>query len=108
MKIQIFLEDREIDATVVADAFSAMFPHELAGAGYDASDSGFANEEMVRLLGEHETAGAGQGVESGLRQARELKFPVTVGEMRNMKKESQSGVGSLKAPRIRGLSALPE
>src|SRR6516162_5284222 len=81
MKIQIFLDDRQIDAAVVADAVGGMFLHELAGAGDDAPDSGFADEEVMRLLGEHEATGAGQRVESGLRQARELKFPVTVGEM---------------------------
>src|SRR5262245_15598545 len=91
MKIQIFLDNREIDAAVVADAVGAMFPHELAGAGYDAPDSGFANEQMVCLLGEHETAGAGQGVESGLRKACELKFPVPVGEMREHEKREPVG-----------------
>src|SRR5258708_2644143 len=91
MKIQIFLDDREIDTAKVADAVSAMFPHELAGAGDDAPDSGFADEKVVRLLGEHETTGAGQRVESRLRQARELKFPVTVGEMREHEKGEPVG-----------------
>src|SRR5262249_48753158 len=110
MKIQIFLEAREIDAALAADAFRAMFPHELAGAGYDASDSGLANEEVVRLFGEHEATGAGQRVESGLRQARELKFPVTVGEMREHEKRQPVGGGfveSTKNSRIVGASRTP-
>ena len=55
-------------------------PHRLAGALDGAADPGFAHEHVVGFLGEHEPAGARQGIEAGLRQAFELHLAVAVGE----------------------------
>ena len=41
---------------------------------------GLAHEHVVRLLGQHEAAGARERVEAALREARELVLAVAVGE----------------------------
>jgi len=51
----------------------------------------------------------GERIESRLRQRRELKLAVPIREKNvNMKKDSQSRVRSLNAPRMRGLLASPD
>ena len=54
--------------------------HQLGAALHDAVHAGFADEEMVRLLGEHEAGRARERVESRLRQGGQLILAVAVGE----------------------------
>ena len=46
-----------------------------------APDPGFADEQMMRLLGQHEAAGAGERIEARFRETRELILAVAVGEV---------------------------
>jgi len=74
---------------------------------HDAVDAHLADEEVVRLLGEHEAGGPRQRVEAALRQRGELVLASRSVNIANMKKLSQSSIGSLKAFKMRGLSDEP-
>ena len=54
--------------------------HRVAGALKHAADTGLADEHVMRLFGQHEAAGARQGIEAGLRQALKLHLAVAVGK----------------------------
>jgi hypothetical protein len=54
--------------------------HRFASALNGAADAGLADEHVVRLLGQHEAAGARQRIEAGLRQTLQLHLAVAVGE----------------------------
>src|SRR5271168_3727324 len=82
MKVYILLNDSEIDSAVLADAVGVMFLHQLAGAANHPTHSRFADEKMMRLLGQHKAAGARQRIESRFGQARKLILAVAVREMR--------------------------
>ena len=58
-----------------------MFLHQLAGALDDALHARFAHEHVVRLLDQHEAAGARQRIEARFGQRRELVLAVAVGEI---------------------------
>ena len=55
--------------------------HRLAGALDRAADAGFADEHVVRFLGQHETAGARKRIEARLGEALELHLAVAIGEV---------------------------
>ena len=55
--------------------------HQLGGALHHPPDAAGADEHVMRFLLEHELAGAGQRVEAALRQRRQLKLAVPVGEV---------------------------
>ena len=57
-----------------------MLVHDLAGPLHNAADAGLANEHVVRFLGQHEAAGARQGIEGGFRESGQLVLAVAVGE----------------------------
>src|SRR5579862_3689968 len=82
MKVYIFLNDREIDSTILTDYLSPVLFHQLASAADDPADSRFADEQMMRLFGQHEAAGPRQRIEARFGQARELILAVAIGEMR--------------------------
>ena len=60
---------------------AALLLHHLGGALHDALHAGRADEHVVRLLLEHELAGARQRVEGRLLEGAELVLPVAVGEV---------------------------
>jgi hypothetical protein len=62
----------------------------------------------MRFLGQHEAAGRESGSKPLSARLASWYLPSRSVKKQNMKKDSQSGVGSLKAPRMRGLSASPE
>src|SRR5271165_3667877 len=97
MKVYILLNDNQIDPTILTDYVGTMLFHQLASSVYDPADSRFADEKMMRLLGQHETAGARQRIESRFGQARKLVLAVAVGEMREH--EVRQPVGSLLVER---------
>ena len=63
------------------DVLGVVLAHQLGGAGHHAVDTGGADEHVVRLLLEHELAGARERVERRLLQRAELVLPVPVGEV---------------------------
>ena len=87
MEIQLLLDRRQVDHAQGPDRLDirgildAGLPHGLAGALDRTSDPGFADEHMMRFFRQHETAGAAQRIEAGLRQAFELHLAVAVGEV---------------------------
>ena len=64
MQVQLLLDQRQVDHPQTANAVGvvgvgdAMLVHHLAGALDRAAHSGFTHEHVVRLFGQHETAGA--------------------------------------------------
>ena len=80
MEVQVALDGRQIDPTVLAQIVRLVLAHELAGALDDAHDARLAHEHVVRLLGEHEAARARQRIEAALGQAGQLILPVPIGE----------------------------
>src|ERR1700733_9391312 len=82
MKVYILLNDSEVDSAILTDYVGVVLFHQLTSAADDAAHSRFADEEMMRLLGQHEAAGARQRIESRLGQARQLILAVAIGEMR--------------------------
>src|SRR5271154_4822260 len=97
MKVYILLNDSEIDSAILTDYVGVVLFHQLTGAADDAAHSRLADEQMVRLLGQHEAAGARQRIESRLGQARQLILAVAVGEMREH--EVREPVGRLLVER---------
>src|SRR5271154_7157613 len=85
MKVYILLNDREIDSAILTDYVGIVLFHQLASAADHAAHSRFAEEQMMRLLGQHEAASARQRIESRLGQARQLILAIAVGEMREHK-----------------------
>ena len=71
---------RVADLADLAGILDAGRLHRLAGALNGTTDAGLAHEHVMRLLGEHEPAGARKRIEAGLRQALELHLAVAVGE----------------------------
>src|SRR5579863_3126797 len=82
MKVYILLNDREIDSAVLADPVAVVLLHKPASTRDHAADTRFADEQMMRLLGQHEAAGARERIEARFGQARELILAVAIGEMR--------------------------
>ena len=80
MEIQVFLERRQIDDPEPPHVVGAVLAHDFAGALHHPGKSGDSDEHVVRFLGEHEPAGARQGIECGLGERVELKLAVAVGE----------------------------
>src|SRR6516162_6018441 len=86
VQVELLLNGRQIDDAEVADlvdiarVLDAGRLYRLAGALNRAADAGLADEHVVRLLGEHEAAGARQRVKTGLREAFELHLAVAIGE----------------------------
>ncbi len=87
MNIGLFLDGRQVNdakrtnrGDVVRIRDTGLL-HGLTGALDRAADTGFPDEHVVRLLGQHEPAGARQWIEAGLRQSFKLHLAVTVGEI---------------------------
>src|SRR3954468_24409190 len=55
---------------------------ELMRQHVNAAHAGLADEHVVRFLGQHESAGAGERIESRFGKALQLEFSVTIGEIR--------------------------
>ena len=53
---------------------------EVARIRHNAVDAGLANEHVVRFPGQHEAAGARQGIEGGFCESGQLVLAVAVGE----------------------------
>src|SRR5205823_2958941 len=74
VQIELALHGRKIDHAElahgprIARVGDAGLLHLVASTLDDAADTGLAHEHMMRFLGEHETRGAGQGIETRLRQ----------------------------------------
>ena len=80
MEVQVALDRRQVDGAVLPHVVGLVLPHDLAGPLDDASEPGLADEHVVRFLGEHEAARAGQRIEAALGEARQLVLAVAVGE----------------------------
>src|SRR5215204_1524491 len=80
--VDVALDDVEGDAAEAAHVLARTLLRQLRGASDDAPDAGLADEEVVRLLREHELAGARQRLEARLGERRELILAVAVGEHR--------------------------
>src|ERR1700722_15566005 len=59
-----------------------MLFHQLAGAVNHPADARLADEQVMRLLGQHEAAGPREWIKSRFGQARELILAVAIREMR--------------------------
>ena len=81
VEVDVLLDHVERDAAVRGDVLGVVLAHQLGGAGHHAVDTGGADEHVVRLLLEHELAGARQRVERRLLQRAQLVLPVAVGEV---------------------------
>src|SRR5215510_6696536 len=81
VEVDVPLDRLEVDPAQPPDVVGLALAHELARALHHPADSGLAHEEMMRLLREHEAAGARQGVEAALGEARQLILAVAIGEV---------------------------
>ncbi|HEX8145974.1 MAG TPA: hypothetical protein VF591_02135, partial [Pyrinomonadaceae bacterium] len=80
--VDVALDDVERDAAQSAHVLVRVLLHQLRGAADDAPHAGLADEEVVRLLRQHELAGARERLEARLGERRELVLAVAVGEHR--------------------------
>src|SRR5277367_5105690 len=99
MKIYILLNDSEIDSAILTDYVGIVLFHQLTSAADHPAHSRFADEKMMRLLGQHEAAGARQRIESRLGEARQLILAVAVSEM--SEHEVRQPVGRLLVERTK-------
>src|SRR6266436_6517032 len=97
MEVYILLNDTQIDSAILTDYISIMLFHQLASSRDYAAHSRFANEQVRRLFGQHEAAGARERIESRFGQARKLILAVAIREMR--KHEVGQPVGRLLVER---------
>ena len=83
-EVEIFLHRRQIDGAMRADArriVGAELLHHFQRALDHAADAGLADEHVVRLLREHESARAGEGIKCAFGKALQLVLAVAVGEV---------------------------
>ena len=80
VEVEIALDGVEIDAAMGRDILRFMRLHQFAGPLNDALNTGVADEHMVRFFGQHEAAGARQGVECRFGEGGQLIFAVAIGE----------------------------
>src|SRR2546422_3872744 len=110
VEVQVALDGRQIDPTVLAQIVRLVLAHELASALDDAHDARLAHEHVVRLLGKHEAARARQRVEAALGQTGQLVLSVPIRE----EAEHEEGqpvrrllVEGAEDPRLVGVSRAP-
>src|SRR5271170_1398972 len=84
-------------AAILTDYIGIMLFHQLASTCDHAADSRLADEKVMRLLGQHEAAGARERIEARFGQARELILAVAIREMREH--EVRQPVGRLLVER---------
>src|SRR2546429_9633777 len=83
VEVDVPLQGREVDAAEPADVVGLGLAHQLAGALHHASDPRLADEEMMRLFGQHEAARPRQRIETALGKARESLLDCAVGAISN-------------------------
>ncbi len=66
-------------------------------------DAGFADEHVVRFFGEHEAAGAREGIKAGLRESAKLEFSVAIGEEREHVEGEPVGRGLVEGAENAGI-----
>ena len=88
MQVRLLLDGRQIDDTELAHGgdivgvLHAALLHGLAGSLDHPPHPGLAHEHVVRLLGQHEAAGARERIEGRLGERQQLIFAVAVRERR--------------------------
>ncbi len=83
VEVEVLLQRGKVDHAQAAQpgrVVGLVLVHHVAGALDDARNARFADEHVVRLLGQHEAAGARQRVEARLGERRELVLAVAVGD----------------------------
>src|SRR5215204_2606493 len=80
--VDVALDDVERDAARESHVLAGALLHQLRGAADDSAHARLADEEVVRLLRQHELAGARQRLEATFGERRELVLAVAVGEHR--------------------------
>ena len=105
MEVDVFLNGGQIDDAGRPQPLRIVrlqLAHHLGGALRHPHNPAFAHEHMMRLFGEHELAGAGQRVESRLRQRRQLILAVAVGEESEHQIRQPVGGGLVESPQDAG------
>src|SRR5215831_4265923 len=80
VEVQIPLDGRQVDPSVLPDVVRLVLPHQFARALDDTHDARLAHEHVVGFLGEHEATRARERIEAALGQARQLVLAVAIGE----------------------------
>src|SRR5215469_17456678 len=96
MEVEEFLNGLKIDHAQCAHLSGIrdlMFAHRFTGPLYDSGDARFADEEMMRLLCQHETARPRQRIETRFRKRGQLELTIAIGEEREH--EERQPVASL-------------
>src|SRR5262245_20560348 len=93
-EVEVALEQRKIYRARPAYSPGILAPdllHHLERPLHDATQAGLADEHVMRFLGQHETAGASERVESRLGQALELELAVAIGDVSEAKEAQPIG-----------------
>ena len=110
VEVEVLLQRGQVDHPEAAQPgriVGLVLVHDVAGALDDARDARLADEQVMRLLGQHEAAGARQRVEGRFGERRELVLAVAVGE--EGEHEERQPVGRLlvergQDPRVVGVA----
>ena len=117
-EVDVLLDRRQIDAALPARVAVRVLLGQARALLQHAVDARLTDEEVERLLGQHEARRAGERIEAGLGQGRELVLAVTVGEHREAeerepvagllveRRQDARRVGVARAPREQLLGLL--